>query len=304
MSFAVGGAIIGGSLITSRGNKSAAETAANATPNFPTAVQPLVDQTVGNLVGINPVKQFGGDRIADFSDLQQQGIEQAPGLSQALQAQADTAAGGFNTFASGSQVGQNPFLDESIEALRQSANQDLQRNQLPAIRNTAVAAGGLGGSRQGIAEGLAVSDLNQTLVNQEAELRTQQFNQDQTNQLNALIQQGNILSGQGAGQQQLLQTGALQQQQEQAEIGGAQQLFNEQQQQEFDRQAQLLQILMGSPASASQLSAQADPLVSGLGAGLTVSQLFPGGSGGTTNPLVGTNILPGVSPSDAIGTPF
>ncbi len=274
MSFAVGGAIIGGALITSSGNKSAAETAANATPNFPTQLQPLVTQTAGNLEGHDPIEQFQGDRVADLTSFQQQGLAQTPGLAQALQGQAGTAAGGFNTFAGGGQVGQNPFLEQAIQAMQQSGNQNLQRNQLPAIRNNAVATGGLGGSRQGIAEGLAISDLNQTLVNQEAGMRSGQFNQDQSNQLQALINQGNILGGQGAGQGALLAAGGIQQQQNQAEIGGAQQLFNEQQNQEFDRQAQLLQILTGAPASTPQIPAQANPLVAGLGAGLATSQLF------------------------------
>lgn len=301
MPFITGGAILAGALIS--GNN---QPDAPGPPQFPTAVQPLVDQTVSNLTGpqAQPIQQFQGDRVADFTQLQQQGIGQAPGLAQALQGQAGVAAGGFNAFASGQQVGQNPFLDQAIAAMQQSANQNLQRNQLPAIQNNAVAAGGLGGSRQAIAEGLAISDLNQTLVNQEAGLRSQQFNQDQTNQLNALIQQGNILSGQTAGQQQLLQTGALQQGQNQAEIGGQRELFNEQQNQEFQRQQQLLQILMGSPAAVPQLPATQNPLVAGLGTGLATQQLFGLGGGTTTNPLTGVNLLPGVSPTAGGGSPL
>ncbi len=301
--FITGGAILGASLISSKNQPKAP-----GPPQFPTAVQPLVKQTVGNLetggIAGQPIQQFQGDRVADLTALQQQGIAQSPGLSQALQNQAGTAAGGFETFASGSQVGQNPFLDQAIQALQQSSTQNLARNQLPLIRNNAIAAGGLGGSRQGIAEGLAISDLNQTLVNQEAGLRSGQFNQDQTNQLNALIQQGNILGGQQLGQQQLLQTGAIQQQQAQAEIGGERQLFDEQQNQEFQRQQQLLQILLGSPAAVPQLPATQDPLTAGLGAGIIASQLFPGGGGTTTNPLTGVNLLPGVSPTAGGGTPL
>ena len=321
MSFAIGGAIIGGSLITASGNKSAAKIAAGATPKFATELQPLVTQTAGNLeapkfdaegnqispggIAGQPIQQFQGDRVADFTGFQQQGLSQTPGLSQALQQQAGTAAGGFQTFAGGSQVGQNPFLDQAIQAMQQSANQNLQRNQLPGIRNTAVAAGGLGGSRQGIAEGLAISDLNQTLVNQEAGLRSGQFNQDQQNQLQALINQGNILGGQGASQQALLQSGALQQQQAQAEIGGAQQLFDEQQNQEFNRQQQLLQILTGAPASVPQIPNQANPLVAGLGAGLATSQLFGGGA--TNNFIPGSSstfLPPGTSPTFGGGSPL
>lgn len=182
--------------------------------------------------------------------------------------------------------------------MQQSGNQNLQRNQLPAIRNTAVASGGLGGSRQGIAEGLAISDLNQTLVNQEAQLRSGQFNQDQQNQLQALTNQQQILGGQGLGQQALLSSGALQQGQQQAEMTAEQQLFNEQQTQQFDRDQQLLQILMGSPTATTQPTPQANPLVAGLGAALTTSQLFPG------QPQAPAPIPPGISPTAGGGTPL
>jgi len=309
MSFAIGGAIIGGSLITSKGNKDAAKIAANAVPKFPTEVAPLVTQTTGNLetggIAGQPIQQFQGDRVADLNEFQKQGLGQTPGLARILQGQAGTAAGGFQTFAGGGQVGQNPFLDQAIQALQQSSNQNLQRNQLPAIRNNAVAAGGLGGSRQGIAEGLAISDLNQTLVNQEAQLRSGQFNQDQQNQLQALINQGNILGGQGAGQGALLAAGGIQQQQAQAEIGGERQLFDERQNQEFNRQQQLLQILMGSPSAVPPIANQANPLVAGLGAGLATQQLF--GNTPTNNFIPGassTFLPPGVSPTAGGGSPL
>lgn len=299
MSFAVSGSVIGGALITAN-----SQPGAPGPPQFAEQVQPLVDQTVGNLAtgGIagQPIQQFEGDRVADLTALQQQGIGQTQGLATALQGQAGTAAQGFQTFAGGSQVGQNPFLEQAIQAMQQSGNQNLARNQLPLVRNTAVASGGLGGSRQGIAEGLAISDLNQQLVNTEAGMRTQQFQQDQTNQLNALIQQGNILGGQGLSQQALLQGGGIQQQQAQAEIGGEMQLFNEQQQQEFDRQQQLLQILMGAPAATPQLPNQQSPLAAGLGTGIIASQLFGGSN--PTNPLVGQNTL--TAPPGGIGRPL
>ncbi len=309
MSAVAAATVIGGSLITSKGNKDAAKIAAGATPKFATELQPLIKQTAGNLetggIAGQPIQQFQGDRIADFTGFQQQGLAQTPGLAQALQGQAGTAAGGFQTFAGGGQVGQNPFLDQAIQALRQSANQDFQRNQLPAIQNNAIAAGGLGGSRQGIAQGVALGDLNQSLINQEAGLRSGQFNQDQSNQLQALINQGNILGGQGASQAALLGAGGIQQQQAQAEIGGERQLFDEQQNQEFNRQQQLLQILTGAPASVPQIPNQANPLVAGLGAGLAAQQLF--GNTPTNNfiPGAGSTFLPpGVSPTAGGGSPL
>lgn len=304
MPWITGGAILGGALLSRGGGGSSP-----GPPQFPTAVAPLVNQTVGALTNPDgsgaPIQQFEGDRVADLTGFQQQGLAQTPGLSQALQQQAGTAAGGFNTFAGGSQVGQNPFLEQSIQAMRQSANQDFQRNQLPAISNNAIATGGLGGSRQGIAQGVAMGDLNQQLVNTEAGMRQGQFNQDQSNQLQALINQGNILGGQGAAQGALLGAGGIQQQQNQAEIGGEQQLFNEQQTQQHDRDQQLLQILMGAPAAVPQQPNNVNPLAAGLGAGMVANQLF--GNNPTNNFIPGSSstfLPPGVSPTAGGGSPL
>lgn len=148
-----------------------------------------------------------------------------------------------------------------------------------------------------------MSDLNRQLLSQEAGMRSGQFNQDMANQLTALTGQQQILSGQGAGQQALLSAGALQQGQQQAEMTAEQQLFNEQQTQQFARDQQLLQILMGAPTATTQPVGETNPLVAGLGAALTTSQLFPGQQPNSPVPLP-TALPPGVSPTAGGGSPL
>jgi hypothetical protein len=52
----------------------------------------------------------------------------------------------------------SPYLSAQIGGLQGQFQQNLQRNTLPAIRSSAIMAGGYGGSKQGIAEGIAAGD--------------------------------------------------------------------------------------------------------------------------------------------------
>lgn len=57
----------------------------------------------------------------------------------------------------------NPYLESQANALRQQSNNNLMTSVLPQVNSGAVAAGGFGGSRQGIAQGLAIGQANQGL---------------------------------------------------------------------------------------------------------------------------------------------
>lgn len=76
---------------------------------------------------------------------------------------------GFNDFINGP-AGANQYLTGAIgkginqarnayDAVQEDNTQNLLENVLPALRSNSIATGGFGGSRQGIAEGRAVSDF-------------------------------------------------------------------------------------------------------------------------------------------------
>lgn len=297
---AVVGGVAGGYL-TGEANKDAAETAANAKPQFADVLQPGIKSQLGRLEDTN-VASFEGDRVADFSGNQQKGISMADALAGRLDQQAGTAGTGFQTFAGGSNVNNNPYLEQDLQLQRDAALRDFSRNQIPSIRNNAVAAGGIGSTRQGIAEGVALSDLNEDLLRADASQRSTQRNQDLTQQLSALINQGNILGGQERGQSQLLRTGALEQGQNQAEIGADRERFDEQNIDQYTRDQDLLSILLGTPAVQGQVPYSTDPLAAGLGTALTTQQLLSGA--GTTQPPIppqptgiAANATPGFNPA-------
>lgn len=270
---AVVGGVAGGYL-TGEANKDAAQIAAEAKPQFADVLMPQIKSQLDRVEDTN-VASFEGDRVADFSGNQQQGISMAQALAGTLDSQAGTAGAGFTDFAGGANVNNNPYLNSDLALQRQAALQDFQRNQMPAIRNNAVSTGGIGGSRQGIAEGVALGNLNQDLLQADISQRSQQRNTDLSQQLQALINQGSILSGQEAGQSQLLRTGSLEQGQAQAEIGAEREAFNEQNIDQFNRDQDLLSILLGTPAVQGQVPYSTDPLAAGTGTALAISQLWP-----------------------------
>ncbi len=85
-------------------------------------------------------------------------------------------------------ISQNPYFAPALQAAFQPVTQNLMENVLPGIRGAAIQSGGLGGSRQGIAEGKAVNDYTRNLANAGA-TAAYQFNQaGQQTQASALDQ--------------------------------------------------------------------------------------------------------------------
>jgi hypothetical protein len=80
---------------------------------------------------------------------------------------------------------QNPYLQQMGQGLQTQFNNNLTMNTLPSLRGGAVAAGGVGGSRQGIAEGLAAAQSNVGADNAITNL----YGQDYGNQMNRNLQQ-------------------------------------------------------------------------------------------------------------------
>jgi len=67
-----------------------------------------------------------------------------------------TNYGSYNfDFSSGGGYSPNPYLGEQAQNITRGFNRNLQEQVLPGLRSKFIGSGGLGGSRQGIAEGLA-----------------------------------------------------------------------------------------------------------------------------------------------------
>lgn len=78
---------------------------------------------------------------------------------------------------------QNPYLDQMSQAVTTQVNDNLNRNILPQIASGAMAAGGFGGSRQGVVEANALKDANQGLANSLTSMRYGDYNNQMNRQL-------------------------------------------------------------------------------------------------------------------------
>ena len=86
------------------------------------------------------------------------------------------------------QYTQNPYLDKMASGITSQMNDNWQRNQLPSIRSGAMAAGGFGGSRQGVVEANGLNDMNRSL----GQNLTNLYGSDYNNAMGRNLQQQQI----------------------------------------------------------------------------------------------------------------
>lgn len=87
-----------------------------------------------------------------------------------------------------SDLNNNPYFKQAVDAAINPVIQNFNRTVLPAQTMNAMVNSGLGSSRQGIAEGIARSDLNQQLLNTTATMADRAYTQGQNTELAALRQ--------------------------------------------------------------------------------------------------------------------
>lgn len=104
--------------------------------------------------------------------------------------------------------GQNPYVDELVRRTLGANTLNFNQSVLPQIDNASQAAGGYGGSRQGVAQGLAIQGLNTANANTANQIYSGQYNADLQRQLQAaglgaqIAGQGSSAQLQGLGQEQ------------------------------------------------------------------------------------------------------
>jgi hypothetical protein len=96
----------------------------------------------------------------------------------------------------------NPYISQQAQAIQTDANNNLQRNILPGINSGAVAAGGFGGSRHGIAQANAISQTQQGVAGQQANLYANAYNTDQNIQSQQSMQQAQLAAQQRIAEMQ------------------------------------------------------------------------------------------------------
>lgn len=138
-----------------------------------------------------PPTQFPGSAIAPFDPLQVQAQENVLQLA--------GPEGPLTQFSNQAQMaGQfllgpvlfpesNPALQAAVDAAVRPLTENFQNVVLPGIRGEAITAGGFGGSRQGIAEGLAAQGLTRSIGDVSAGIQANAFQQSLDAMVKALF---------------------------------------------------------------------------------------------------------------------
>jgi len=221
--------------------------------NLPAWAQPYSEKVLGQASALtdinqNPYQQYGGQRLADFTPMQQQAFNTIGGMQVSPQNQQATnlaGAAGLGSLGAGQQYNQmatnpgavsafmSPYQQNVTDYQKQQAVMDYGR-QLPGQQAQATNAGAFGGSRHAIVEGEGQRNLQNTLAGIQATGSQNAFNNAQQSMqfgtnaglqgYNQALQGANTLGQLGQSQyQQQMGINAAQQQ-----AGAQQQAFNQQ----------------------------------------------------------------------------
>lgn len=140
---------------------------------------------------------FAADPFGGIDPIAGRTTNQQDTLAQLISQGGSLAGDAFSNLQAG--LGEfdpnNAAITGAIDAVAGDVNRNLTRNILPAVGSAATSAGQFGGSRQGIAEGLALSDANQQISDVASQLRLQDLNSFQDRQANFLSNLGGINQG-------------------------------------------------------------------------------------------------------------
>lgn len=141
--------------------------------------------------------------------LSQQHLAGANALIQAGQGLDPYAQQALGAYSNMLQGGINPYTTSMIQAGQQDLLQDYAREALPRISNDAQAAGGFGGSRQGVAQGIATEGLLESMGDLSTRLLGGAYDTNQRNILGALQASPQIMGSALLGPQAQIEGGAI-----------------------------------------------------------------------------------------------
>jgi hypothetical protein len=222
-------------------------------------VTPIAEETLAKGVQLYP-----GSTIAGFDPLETQASQQAVQVANnALPAINADALSANNMLLSG-RAGtlDNPALQGAIDAATRPIIDNLTQQILPNIRSGAVTAGGMGGSRQGIAEGLSSQGAMRAVGETSAGIANEAFLRGLQGQVSALGLVPQTQQAMLAPTNILGAVGAQNRAMEQALLTEESQKFINEQLIQFELAKQVAGLAFGMP-----------------GGGTTATTLAPGSSG-------------------------
>ena len=227
---------------------------------------------------------YQGSRLAEFNPYIQQGEQQlldqwSPGGQ--LQNMTNTAMNSYQQLLGAGDY-DNPFLREQIANIVDNAGSDFRRSVAPRLDQASTGAGQYGSSRAGIAEGVALSDMEGHIAN--ASIDALLGGQQLALQANQLLPQ---MQGAGsAGANAMMNVGQARTARDQAQLLDEIQMFEAPRNAELQRQQQYASLMGMNPLMGEQTQItsmpESDPWAQGLGLAATVAGGMFGGPMGAS----------------------
>lgn len=130
----------------------------------------------------------------DFDPAQTQGYNMALGYADSMSPMIGNAQSALN-FAMNPNIlspDSNPYLQQYAEAAARPLMQNLTESILPSLGSSAELAGQYGGSRQGIAEGIAARGTQQAIADQNSRIFSNAYGQGLNTMMQGIGQSGNV----------------------------------------------------------------------------------------------------------------
>jgi hypothetical protein len=269
--------------MSSGGSQKAPSSSTVTQTNIPAELMPYATKVLGKAEALTsaPYLEYGGQRVAGYTPLQQQGYQGIQQMTPAQQLSQATGFAGLGALraAQGPQdfTGENvqsymsPYMRNVVEQQQLGAIRDYQR-ELPGLASVATKVGGLGGTRQALLQSEAQRNLQDRLAGIEAsgtqaayENAQQQFNAQQAMGLNYLQQQlgaAGILGDLGQRQygqemginEALLRAGQEQRGVEQQYLDSQREAYAERQNYPYKNLAFMSDLIRGTPLTEASRS--------------------------------------------------
>lgn len=269
--------------MSSGGSQKAPSSSTVTQTNIPAELMPYATKVLGKAEALTsaPYLEYGGQRVAGYTPLQQQGYQGIQQMTPAQQLSQATGFAGLGALraAQGPQdfTGENvqsymsPYMRNVVEQQQLGAIRNYQR-ELPGLASVATKVGGLGGTRQALLQSEAQRNLQDRLAGIEAsgtqaayENAQQQFNAQQAMGLNYLQQQlgaAGILGDLGQRQygqemginEALLRAGQEQRGVEQQYLDSQREAYAERQNYPYKNLAFMSDLIRGTPLTEASRS--------------------------------------------------
>lgn len=276
-------------------------------PTQTTTYQPSAQQQELMNIALPAVRQFAatvpqrysGNAVAPFTPEQSAGQGMALGAVPEIQNLAANAARANNFYTSGNiwDPAANPNLQGAIDASVRPIYQNLMEKALPAIRSGSIQTGNFGGSRQGIAEGQAITGASQAAGDTASKLAQSQYDTNVKAQLSAMGLLPTVQGAQTTGATVTSGVGDVRQAMDQALLNQTVGGFNFEQYAPFLQAKDILSLVQGIPGGSTVSTGNnpsPNPFTTALGGAATGAAL------GSAIPGIGTTVGAGVGGGAAL----